>query len=93
VLLALGTPVVCLDHGGPAEIVRWWPKGRITLISPGKPEVTARRLAAAVDAFLDEAPDVPTERVLPGASFESSLLDVYDEAVKRRNGINLTKSC
>jgi glycosyltransferase involved in cell wall biosynthesis len=91
--LSLGVPIVCLDHGGPAEIVRWWPGGPAAVVPTGKPEVTARRLAASVDAFLDEAPDVPTEPVLPVASFESSLLDVYDEAVKRRNGINLTKWC
>jgi glycosyltransferase involved in cell wall biosynthesis len=81
--LALGTPVVCLDHGGPAEVVRWWPKGHIALIPPSEPDITARRLATAVDAFLDEAPDPATEPVLPVASFESSLLDVYDEAVER----------
>ena len=81
--LALGTPVVCLDHGGPAEVVRWWPKGHIALIPPSEPDTTARRLATAVDAFLDEAPAPATEPVLPVASFESSLLDVYDEAVER----------
>jgi glycosyltransferase involved in cell wall biosynthesis len=81
--LSLGTPVVCLDHGGPAEIVRWWPTGHVALIPPSAPESTARGLAAAVDAFLDEAPDLPTEPVLPVASFESSLHDTYDKAVER----------
>jgi glycosyltransferase involved in cell wall biosynthesis len=85
--LSLGTPVVCLDHGGPAEIARWWPTGHVALIPPSAPEVTARRLAAAVDAFLDEAPDPLTEPVLPVASFESSLLDVYDEAVERARAL------
>jgi glycosyltransferase involved in cell wall biosynthesis len=81
--LVLGTPVVCLNRGGPAEIVRWWPKGRITLISPGKPEVTARRLAAAVDAYLDERPAPVTSPAPPAVSFESLLWNVYDEAVSR----------
>jgi glycosyltransferase involved in cell wall biosynthesis len=81
--LLLGTPVVCLDHGGPAELVRWWPTSHIALILPSDPESTARRLAGAVDAFLDQAPDVPTEPVLPVVSFESSLLDAYDGAVDR----------
>ncbi|HEX6233931.1 MAG TPA: glycosyltransferase [Jiangellaceae bacterium] len=79
--LVLGTPVVCLDHGGPAEVVRWWTSTRVALVSPSDPESTARRLAAAVDAFLDEPPKPPTEPVLPLASFESLLLDAYDEAV------------
>ena len=85
--LTLGTPVVCLDQGGPATVVQWWPKGRVALIPPSDPEATARRLAAAVDAFLDEAPDPPAEPVLPAASFESSLLDVYDEAVERAKAL------
>jgi glycosyltransferase involved in cell wall biosynthesis len=86
--LSLGTPVVCLDHGGPAEIVRWWPTGRVALIPPSAPESTARGLAAAVDAFLDEAPDLPSEPVLPVASFESSLLDTYDVAIERAKALS-----
>jgi glycosyltransferase involved in cell wall biosynthesis len=85
--LSLGTPVVCLDHGGPAEVVRWWPTGHAALIPPSDPETTARRLATAADAFLDQAPDPPAEPVLPVASFESSLLDVYDEAVERAKAL------
>jgi glycosyltransferase involved in cell wall biosynthesis len=80
--LVLGTPVVCLDHGGPAELVRWWPTGHVALIPPSNPESTASRLAAAVDAFLDEAPDSPKLPLAPVASFESTLLDMYDEAVE-----------
>jgi glycosyltransferase involved in cell wall biosynthesis len=84
--LAVGTPVVCLDHGGPAEVVRWWPTGRAALIPPSGPDITARRLAAAVDAFLDEAPDAPTGLVSPSATYESLLLDAYDEAVECATG-------
>jgi glycosyltransferase involved in cell wall biosynthesis len=80
--LALGTPVVCLDHGGPAEVVRWWPGGHVALVPPGQPEATARRLATAVDAALDKAPDPPAEPVPPVASFESLLLEAYDDAVQ-----------
>ncbi|HEX6234306.1 MAG TPA: glycosyltransferase [Jiangellaceae bacterium] len=80
--LSLGTPVVCLDHGGPAEVARWWPTSHVALIPPSDPESTARGLAAAVDAFLDDPPEPPAEPVLPVASFESSLLDVYDQAVE-----------
>jgi glycosyltransferase involved in cell wall biosynthesis len=81
--LVVGVPVVCLNHGGPADLVRWWPTARVALVPPSKAEVTARRLAAAVDGFLDEAPEPPTEPVLPVASFDSLLLDVYEKAVER----------
>jgi glycosyltransferase involved in cell wall biosynthesis len=83
--LSLGVPVVCLDHGGPAEVAKWWPTVWVARVPPSAPGATARRLAAAVDAALDMTPDPPTEPVLPVASFESSLLDVYEEAVARRN--------
>jgi glycosyltransferase involved in cell wall biosynthesis len=86
--LGLGTPVVCLDHGGPAELVRWWPTSRVTLVPPSDPESTARRLARAVDAFLDEAPDPPAEPVPPVASFESCLLHAYDQAVERARALS-----
>ena len=80
--LSLGTPVVCLDHGGPAEIARWWSTRHVALIPPSDPESTARRLAAAIDAFLDKPPEPPAQPVRPATSFDSSLLEVYDEAVK-----------
>jgi glycosyltransferase involved in cell wall biosynthesis len=88
--LTLGVPVVCLDHGGPAEVVKWWPASQATLVRPGPPEATARRLAAAVDAALDKAPEPPAEPVPPVASFESLLLDAYDEAVERAHRVSPT---
>jgi len=80
--LTLGVPVVCLDHGGPAELVKWWPAAQSTLVPPGSSASTARELAVAIDAFLDKAPDSPAEPVPPSASFESLLLDAYDTAVQ-----------
>src|SRR5918995_3296696 len=49
--LSLGTPVVCLDHGGPAEVVRWWPSSPSRLVTPNGAEATARQMAEAIDAF------------------------------------------
>ena len=88
--MGLGVPVVGLDHGGPAELVKWWPTDRSRLVPVGGPDATARRLAAAVDAFLDEAPEPPAEPVPPVASFESLLLDAYDQAVGRRGRVTPT---
>ena len=88
--LGLGVPVVGLDHGGPAELVSWWPSDRSRLVPLGGPDATARRLAAAVDAFLDEAPTPPAEPVPPVASFESLLLDAYDRAVDRTGRVTPT---
>jgi hypothetical protein len=57
-------------------------QGIVVLISPSDPESTASRLAAAVDEFLNEPPEPPPQLVPPVASFDSSLLDVYDQAVE-----------
>lgn len=51
--LTVGTPVVALDHGGPQEMVTWWPESPSTLVAPASPAATARALAAAVDAHLE----------------------------------------
>jgi glycosyltransferase involved in cell wall biosynthesis len=77
--LALGTPVICLDHGGPAEIVGQW-AGPSALIAPRSPDTTARSMAAAIDRFLR---DPPTERERPikaRTSFAEELLDAYEVA-------------
>jgi glycosyltransferase involved in cell wall biosynthesis len=50
--LALGTPVVCLDHGGPAELLREWSGGHGVAVRPRGPASTARAMAAAMDGFL-----------------------------------------
>jgi glycosyltransferase involved in cell wall biosynthesis len=78
--LSLGVPVVCLDNGGPAELVRWWPTGQATLVRPSTPEATARHLAAAVQAFLENPPTSPVAPIAPATSFESLILDAYEEA-------------
>jgi glycosyltransferase involved in cell wall biosynthesis len=78
--LAMGTPVVCLDHGGPAEVVRRYPSSPSTLVSPGRPAETGRRLAAAIDAFLDRPPPIPQSPLTPDHPFAESLLAAYDRA-------------
>jgi glycosyltransferase involved in cell wall biosynthesis len=80
--LSLSTPVVCLDHGGPAEVVRRWSLSPARLVPPVGPEETARRLAEAVDAFLDDPPPLVTEPVPPDTSFADGLLDAYEQAAR-----------
>jgi glycosyltransferase involved in cell wall biosynthesis len=82
--LSLGTPVVCLDHGGPAELVRCWPDAASARIPPTTPEETARKLAAAVDAFLATPAPIPDRPSDGMTSFRERLLWAYDTAVERR---------
>lgn len=80
--LSLGTPVVTYDHGGPAQVLRGWPAGPWRAVEASTPEVSAQRLAAACQEFLDSPPPIPAEPALPSPSFASTLLDAYDEAVR-----------
>lgn len=78
--LSLGTPVVCLDHGGPAEVVRRWPTSPSRLIPPAGPMATARRIAEAIDGFLADPPPVSPNPLRPDVSFTDGLLAAYDQA-------------
>jgi glycosyltransferase involved in cell wall biosynthesis len=77
--LALGTPVVCLDHGGPAEIVGQWP-GPSALISPRGPDATARTMAAAIDRFLANPPPIRDSALQAKSSFQEQVLHAYEVA-------------
>ncbi len=81
--LSLNTPVVCLDHGGPAEIVGQWPDCPSELVTPAGPESTARQIAAAIDRFLLEPPAVASQPMRALTSFQEELLWCYQQAVGR----------
>jgi glycosyltransferase involved in cell wall biosynthesis len=78
--LTLGTPVVCLDHGGPAQLVRMWPDSPSIAVKPDWPEVTARRLAAAIDGFIANPPRARQISLQPRRTFEHALLSAYEIA-------------
>ena len=79
--LALGTPVVCLDRGGPAELLAEWPDTRAVAVKPATVRSTARAMAAAVNEVLAAPPEVRQKPVPPQSSFEAELLVAYDRAV------------
>jgi glycosyltransferase involved in cell wall biosynthesis len=79
--LMMGTPVVCLDHGGPVELIREWPTSPSVKVAPRLPDPTARALAAAIDQFLDNPPPVPATPIPPQESFDDHILDAYGHAV------------
>jgi glycosyltransferase involved in cell wall biosynthesis len=78
--LSMGTPVVCLDHGGPTELIRQWPESPSAAIPPGSPTATARALAEAVDLFLAHPPPVPPIPIAPKDSFGDRILEAYERA-------------
>lgn len=81
--LSVGTPVVCLDHGGPGEVIRYWPRELSVGVPPSNPDQTARLLAAAVDRFLDNPRPTSPALLAPETSFASRILAAYDRATAR----------
>lgn len=78
--LAMGTPVVCLDHGGPRELLRWWPGQPSTAVAPDTMDATARALGEAIDRWLANPPPIPAILSRPVAGFEAVLADAYQRA-------------
>ncbi|MDQ3767484.1 MAG: glycosyltransferase, partial [Actinomycetota bacterium] len=81
--LGLGTPAVCLRRGGPAEITKDWPWDLSACVPPTTRELTVRRMAAAIDGFLDSPPPVLQSPMLPRRSYEAEILHAYNVAVDR----------
>jgi glycosyltransferase involved in cell wall biosynthesis len=78
--LSLGTPVVCLDRGGPPELLRRWPGANVEAVPPQSPDRTARAFAAAIDRFLSHPPPVAEAPRRSSTSFEEELLAAYETA-------------
>jgi glycosyltransferase involved in cell wall biosynthesis len=78
--LALGTPVVCLDRGGPAELVRHWPETLSRLITVKTWEETAESLAMAIDSLLSDLRPPATRSNRASTSFDAEILAAYDSA-------------
>jgi glycosyltransferase involved in cell wall biosynthesis len=83
--LSLGTPVVCLDRGGPPELLRYWPDARAAAIAPHSPTKTARAIAASIDQFLSNPPPVCPTPHSTVTSFDQELLAAYQTAFAHRN--------
>ena len=82
--LSLGTPVVCLDRGGPPELLRYWRGALAAAIAPQSPAFTARAIAASIDQFLSDPPPVRFTAHSATSSFEQELLAAYDTAFAHR---------
>src|SRR5215207_9339623 len=80
--LALGTPVACLDRGGPPTILKEWPDTPSVAVSVADAASTARKVAAAVDDFLAHPPDVRQSPLRSRTSFEEQLMRAYERAVR-----------
>jgi glycosyltransferase involved in cell wall biosynthesis len=75
--LSVGTPLVFLDRGGPAEFAAQWDGSPHIKVPLGPPGRTARAMATAIDEALADAPPVPAEARPPRTSFVEAILEAY----------------
>jgi glycosyltransferase involved in cell wall biosynthesis len=78
--LSVGTPLVFLDRGGPAELAAEWDGSPHFKVPLGRPGRAARAMATAIDRALADAPPVPAQARPARTSFERALLAAYDVA-------------
>lgn len=76
--LAVGTPVVYLNRGGPPVLAGMWPSIPTRSVDPSTPEITSRRIAVALNEVLGDRGD---SSVNPEAMFTDVLLAMYDRAI------------
>lgn len=81
--LAVGTPVVALDHGGPPHVAAQWPEAATRMVRPSTPHHTAQQLAAAVTALLDPDRPLPLSTTTASTDFKDAVLAGYASAVAR----------
>ena len=78
--LALGTPVVCLDRGGPPVLARAWPDVPSRVVAPTTAKRTAREIGQAINEVAGHAGDASTG---PQPSFTEGLLAAYEVAARK----------
>jgi glycosyltransferase involved in cell wall biosynthesis len=79
--LALGTPVVALDRGGPPVSASCWPFTPSRLIRPTTTRRTALDLGLAVDDLLSLKTPTSSQLATRVRNFEGDLVDAYTRAL------------
>lgn len=78
--LSLGTPIVALDRGGPADLVRFWDVPRASLVPVRSRRQVITDMAAHLRDVLAHPPPVPLAPHSPRPGFGEAILAAYDEA-------------
>ena len=80
---AVGTPVVALDHGGPARLVRLWPHAPAELVRAGSPSSTAKQAARALEKCIESSGSHRVSGLrLPSVTYEEAVLSAYEMALR-----------
>jgi glycosyltransferase involved in cell wall biosynthesis len=82
--LSLGTPVVCLDVGGPPSLVALWPPSPSGVVQPSTPQRTARDLARHLERIVSEGWERPSGLLRPTREFADVITESYEHAAQTR---------
>lgn len=77
--LSYGTPVICIDRGGPPVLTGQWQQVPSVAVPPMSPSKTVEALAAALSKLLAQEPE-PIALHKPSVSYEQALLEAYEIA-------------
>ena len=78
--LSVGSPVVCVSHGGPGELIRYWPTPPSAGIKRGPVDATARPLAQLSISSSRSPPPIAVATVRPTMPLGVALLGFCGEA-------------
>lgn len=77
--LSYGTPVICIDRGGPPILARQWETVPTELIRPESPKQTVEAMADALTLLLARKSE-PAGNQRPALSYDRTVLEAYEQA-------------
>ncbi|HEX6221057.1 MAG TPA: glycosyltransferase [Acidimicrobiia bacterium] len=80
--LSYGTPVICIDRGGPPVLARHWAQVPTVAVPPMSATKTVAAMADALSRLLAHAPE-PIRLHRPTLSYDAMLLQAYETAVAK----------
>ena len=84
--LGMGVPVVCLDHGGPAQTRQYFADVPSIAVVPTSPRSTARSLGRAIDSVLENAVPRTGKTFMPTTNFADRILRAAELVAKGQAG-------
>jgi len=80
--LSYGTPVICIDKGGPPVLARQWAQVPSVVVPPMSATKTIAEMADALSSLLAHTPE-PIRLHRPTLSYNAMLLQAYETAVEK----------
>jgi glycosyltransferase involved in cell wall biosynthesis len=81
--LALGLPVVCLDHGGPGQLTRTWSGTRSVAVKPTTLGETTQALTAGIHRFVEYPEPIRDTPVSADQSLASGIIEAYERTLSQ----------